>query len=330
MVSSKDVAKFAGVSQSTVSRVLNNPRLVDAKTFEKVTKAMKELNYRPNSIARSLVKQQTQSIALISGPLHNPFFVETTTSIVNYSKERGYNVNVHFENFGDNMAVYQDVLNQKVDGIILSSILYEDPIYEELIKSEVPFIMFNRKHKKNGHYVEMDNVQAGRIATEHLLSLNHRKIVWIGGPLSMTTFKGRFDGFKEVMLEKGIEVSDHNCKTTDTSKSDIKKVLQEVLAVKERPTAIFAATDSIAIYLIDLLIEKGYRVPDDISVIGVDNIALSQHNSFQLTTVGMEEEKDLGRIAIEHLIEIINEAPPDFINKTYKNKLYNRSTTKKI
>ena len=205
MPSSKDVAKLAGVSQSTVSRVLNTPEKVDRVKYEKVIEAMKELNYRPNSIARSLVKKQTKSIALISGPLHNPFFVETTTSIVNYSKLRGYNVNVHFENFGDNMSVYKDVLEREVDGIILSSILYNDPIFPELKKQNIPFIMFNRKHKEPGNYVEMDNIQAGRIATEHLIELNHQNIICIGGPSNMTTFQGRYEGFRQVMEENGHE-----------------------------------------------------------------------------------------------------------------------------
>src|SRR5699024_8697943 len=129
------------------------------------------------------VNRKTYSIALISGQLHNPFFAETTTSIVNTAKASQFNVNVHFENYGDNMSVYQDVLNQKVDGIILSSILYdEDDVYDELVKQNVPFIMFNRRHKGNGNYVEIDNVQAGRIGTEHLLDYNHKNIAWISGP----------------------------------------------------------------------------------------------------------------------------------------------------
>ncbi|UOQ91909.1 LacI family transcriptional regulator [Halobacillus shinanisalinarum] len=225
MTSSKDVAKHAGVSQSTVSRVLNTPEKVDRNKYEKVVQTMKELNYRPNSIARSLVKKQTKSIALISGPLHNPFFVETTTSIVNYSKQRGYNVNVHFENFGDNMSIYKDVLEREVDGIILSSILYDDPIFPELKKQNIPFIMFNRKHREPMNYVEMDNVQAGRIATEHLLGLNHQNIVYIGGPSTMTTFQGRYEGFRQVMEENDFEVTDHNARMTNTSEEAIREVM---------------------------------------------------------------------------------------------------------
>ncbi|SES94521.1 LacI family transcriptional regulator [Salinibacillus kushneri] len=334
MTSSKDVASYAGVSQTTVSRVLNSPEKVNQKTLNKVKRAMEELNYRPNSIARSLVNKKTRSIALLSGPLHNPFFVETTTSIVNYAKAKGFNINVHFENFGDNMSIYEDVLNHQVDGIILSSILYEDPVYKELQKLDIPFMMFNRKHREKGNYVEMDNFQAGRLATQHLINLNHKNIVWLGGPLTMSTFKGRYDGFKQVSNEYGMDVNDNHIFITDTSKQDIFEKTSHIMSRKHRPTAIFAGTDSIAIYVIDFLIQKGYRVPEDISVIGVDNVELSRHHSFQLTTVGIIDETNLGQIAIEKLIDLINlrEAynTSEFVQETVKTKLYNRSTTKLI
>ncbi|MFD2043026.1 LacI family DNA-binding transcriptional regulator [Ornithinibacillus salinisoli] len=333
MISSKDVARHAGVSQTTVSRVLNNPEKVNKDTLEKVNQAMKELNYRPNSIARSLVNKKTRSIALLSGPLHNPFFVETTTSIVNYAKEKGFNVNVHFENFGDNMSVYQDVLSHRVDGIILSSILYDDPIYEQLKQLDTPFIMFNRKHKQVGHYVEMDNVQAGRLATEHLIQLNHKDIVWLGGPLNMTTFQGRYEGFKQALEQKQYAINPDNIIITDTSKQAIFKEIGSILSRKNRPTAIFAATDSIAIYVIDFLIQKGYSIPNDISVIGVDNVELSRHHSFQLSTVGTVDDTNLGRIAIEYLVDLIDDKVPQkksFVQETLETRLFDRTTTKKI
>ncbi|MGY0692408.1 LacI family DNA-binding transcriptional regulator [Virgibacillus sp. FSP13] len=332
MVSSKDVASYAGISQTTVSRVLNTPDKVNKETYEKVLAAMKELNYRPNSIAQSLVNKKTGSIALLSGPLHNPFFVETTTSIVNYAKESGFNVNVHFENLGDNMSVYQDVLSHRVDGIILSSVLYDDPIYEQLNNLDVPFIMFNRKHKEPGHFVEMDNVQAGRLAADHLINLNHREIVWVGGPTNMTTFSGRLEGFKQSLIANNIAEDPRNIIITDTSKESIFEATESVMSRKERPTAIFAATDSIAIYIMDFLQQKGYGIPDDISVIGIDNVELSRHHSFQLSTVGIVDNKNLGRIAIENLVDLIDGEGdnPDFVQQTLETKLFSRITTKKL
>jgi DNA-binding LacI/PurR family transcriptional regulator len=330
MVSSKDVAKYAGVSQTTVSRVLNTPEKVKKKTRDKVLSAMREMNYRPNSVARSLVNKRTKSIALLSGPLHNPFFADSTTSIVNYAKEKGYNVNVHFENFSDNMEVYQDVFRNKVDGIILSTILYNDPIYEQLNGLNIPFVMFNRKHKENGHFVEMDNVQAGRLATEHLISLQHSNIVWVGGPQNMTTFHGRFEGFKQVMTENKLLFDQQNIIITDTSIESIFIEVEAIMSRKDRPTAIYAATDSIAIFIIDYLIQKGYEIPRDISVIGIDNVNISGHSSFQLSTIGITTDKSIGRIAVEDLINLIEETEPTnqtFIQRTIETKLLARKTT---
>lgn len=332
MVSSKEVAKEAQVSQTTVSRVMNNPEKVSPKTRKKVLEVIERLQYRPNSIARSLVNRKTYSIALLSGQLHNPFFAETTTSIVNFAKMSQFNVNVHFENFGDNVSVYQDVLNQQVDGIILSSILYHDDVYNELVKQNIPFIMFNRKHKNAGNFVEMDNVQAGKIGAQHLLNYNHYNIAWISGPLTMSTFYGRYKGFKQQLENSKVMVDDSNVLITDTSEEDISKQLLRLLAKKNRPTAIFAATDSIAIYVIDILQRQGYNVPEDISVIGIDNINLSKHSSFQLSTVGINQEKNLGQIAIEYLIDLIekNETSLGVIQETIETKLFDRGTVKEV
>ncbi|RNF39541.1 LacI family DNA-binding transcriptional regulator [Planococcus salinus] len=333
MVSSKDVAKRAGVSQTTVSRVLNTPEKVTDKTLEKVNKAMKELEYRPNLIARSLVKKKTHSIALLSGPLHNPFYVETTMSIVNYAKAHGFNVNVHFESNTDQLSVYEDVFKHQVDGIILSSILYEDPIYQELQQLNVPFIMFNRKHKEKGHYIEMDNAKAGRLATDHLLELNHRNIAWIGGPLVTSTFLARYTGYCEALENKGVPVRSENTVITDTGKAAVLEKTKELMARKNKPSAIFAATDSIAIYMMDWLLKNGYKIPEDVSIVSMDNVGWSHHHAFQLTTVGTVEQKNLGEIAIGHLIELIHqkergESGP-FIQQTLETRLFRRHTTKR-
>ncbi|MGP4073243.1 LacI family DNA-binding transcriptional regulator [Piscibacillus sp. B03] len=330
MVSSKDVAKLAGVSQSTVSRVLNTPEKVRTDKYDKVVKAMEELNYRPNAIARSLVKKQTKSIALISGPIHNPFFAETTTSIVNYCKSKGYNTNVHFEVFGDNSSIIKDVSEMQVDGIILSSILMDDKIYYDLKALNIPFVMFNRKHNEPGNYFEMDNILAGQQVTEHLLEINHQDIVWIGGPLNMSTFHGRYEGFRLSMKAHGLTVGTNNTFITDTSEQGIRDVVKDLMSKRHRPTAIFAATDSIAIFILDFLLEKGYRVPEDVSLIGIDNTKLSQHHSVQLTTVGTEQCINLGQVAIETLIDQIETGKFELTQKTYSTKLFNRSTTRAI
>jgi len=326
LVSSKDVAKFAGVSQTTVSRVLNTPELVKQKTIDKVTKAIDELNYVPNDIARSLVQQKTSMITLISGPLHNPFFVDTTTAIVNYVNAHAYKVNVYFGTEDNLDTIYNSVLETKADAIILSSILYDDPLFNKLEKLNIPFITFNRKHKENRSFVEIDNVKAGYLAAEHILSLGHKDICWIGGPQSMSTFYGRYKGFTTALDEVGIDVSSVPSYFTDTSKESIKLVLEEIVRLMNKPTAICAATDAIAIEMMNLCLEYGYNIPEDFSIIGIDNVELSKHNAINLTTVGIESEENLGLLAIERLFEIM-ENENACIRQTESVKLFLRKTT---
>lgn len=326
LVSSKDVAKYAGVSQTTVSRVLNTPELVKPKTIEKVMKAIDELNYVPNDIARSLVQKKTGIITLISGPLHNPFFVDTTTAIVNYVNARGYKVNVYFGTEDNLESIYNSVLETRADAIILSSMLYEDDLFFKLEKLGIPFIMYNRKHQENRHYVEIDNVKAGYIATNHILSLGHQDICWIGGSHEISTFYGRYKGFTNAIKDSAIDIKTVTSFFTNTNKDDIERVFEEILKLPTRPTAICAATDAIAIEILNLCLERGFQVPKDFNVIGIDNVELSKHHSIALTTVGIESEKSLGFIAIEKLFEVM-EGKSTCIQQTESVRLFPRNTT---
>ena len=327
VVSSIDVAKHAGVSQTTVSRVLNTPHLVKEKTYKKVMRAIDDLSYIPNGNARSLVRQKTGTIALISGPLSNPFFVDTTTSIVNYASQYGYKINVHFATDSNLEETYSSVFENKVDGIILSSILIEDPFYQRIVKSGIPFIFFNRKHESNRFFVEMDNEKAGELATNYLLGLGHKNIAWVGGPSNMSTFKGRYDGYLKAFRNSSIKLESENIfLTNNATNTELNRVFEQIEEMKNRPTAICAATDAIAISLLHCFISAGYRVPEDISIIGIDNVEISKHASINLTTIGITSPLGLGQLAIEKLIYMIEEK--DYLNVqiTKDVKLFERKT----
>lgn len=330
MVSSKDVAKKAGVSQTTVSRVLNTPELVKQPTIDKVMKAIDELNYIPNANARSLVQNKTNTIVLLSGPLHNPFFVDTTTAIVNYANTKGYRVNVQFVNDHNLSEAYATAIEQKADGIILSCILIEDPIFEKLESMNVPFITYNRKHKKNKHFVEIDNFKAGYLSAQHLIELGHRHIAWVSGPLTVSTFNNRYHGFLNALKDYKIKVPEEHIIHTDTSKDDVTIAFNRLMESNKAPTAICAGSDSLALYLIDDAVSKGMKIPEDLSIIGIDNVDISRHASIQLTTIGSISEENLGFIAIKNLIELIENKKNSCVKITESVKLFNRSTTLKI
>lgn len=330
MVSSKDVAKHAGVSQTTVSRVLNTPELVKKPTLDKVMKAIKELNYIPNAQARSLVQNKTNTIALLSGPLHNPFFVDTTTAIINYANKMGYRVNVQFVNDRKLNEAYSTAFEHKIDGMILSCILIDDPIFDKLKQMDIPFITYNRKHKNNENFVEIDNFEAGYLSAKHIIELGHKTIAWVGGTLTVSTFNNRYLGFLQAMKDYKMPLSEQYIINTDTSKQDISRAFQQLMNLEQPPTAICAGADSLALNVIDDAVKANISVPDDLSIIGIDNVDLSQHGLIQLTTVGSISKENLGYLAIRELIEMIENKKNYCIKITESVKIFNRRTTKKM
>lgn len=183
--------------------------------------------------------------------------------------------------------------------------LYQDELFFKLEKRGIPFIMFNRKHQENRHFVEIDNVHAGYLAANHLLSLGHQSLCWIGGPHQMSTFYGRYQGFVQALKQHGIDDKTVPTFFTNTNKDEIERAFEELLKLDRRPTAICAATDAIAIEILNLCLERGFKVPSDFNVMGIDNVELSKHHSIALTTVGLTSEENLGFIAIEKLFEVM-------------------------
>lgn len=326
MVSSKDVAKMAGVSQSTVSRVINNPESVSKLKRDKVERVMKELNYIPNSVARSLISNKTNQISLISGTLNNPFFVEATRTIVNAAYKKGFTVNVFFEEDVNKEELYKLAFSQKSEGIILSSMYYDSQYFEDLLRLNVPYIMFNRRHKNGGNFVEIDNYQAGYIGTEYLVSKGHSNIYFFSGELEKSTFLGRFNGFKQALMDYGIPYSDEMVSITKQRPDLIEDELGRVMTLKNRPAAIFAATDMIAMTIIDCLQRRGLKIPEDIAVIGIDNTETLKHSSLNLTSIGPVEGNHLSSIAIEQLLTMIETGVQKEYQQTIPCKLYERGT----
>jgi DNA-binding LacI/PurR family transcriptional regulator len=330
MTSSKDVAKRAGVSQSTVSRVLNEPSKVNPDLVRKVKQAMGELNYRPNSIARSLVNRKTNTIALVSGPLHNSFFAETITTIVCYARSQGYKVNVHIEQDRYDTAINEEILMEQVDGILASNILLEDPSYKKISSMGVPFVMLNRYHKNADYYVVMDNYHAGELAAQHLIDLGHRNVGWIGGNLQASTFHGRYHGYKDVLIQNGLTINDEFFRVTDTSQKEVIAAVESMLSYRKRPTALFAATDSMAITIMDYLDSKGYLIPDDISLIGLDDLEMSSHSRIQLTTVRVKGHEPIGLASIKMLLDLIEKGTTPNSKIVLPAELVIRKTTSKL
>ncbi|MDW7674039.1 MAG: LacI family DNA-binding transcriptional regulator [Bacillota bacterium] len=329
MTSSKDVAKMAGVSQATVSRVMNNPESVKPETRKKVQDAMAKLRYQPNLIARSLVTKSSRTIALISGTLKNDFFVETTDTIVNIAASRGYSTMVYFEGGAKLQDILNSIIGYKVDGVLLSSIKLDDPFFKEIEASGIPYMLFNRRPHSGGNYVVLDNQLAGEMLARHLLELGHRRIAYISGEINISTFYERKIGFEKAMgLAKIAIDKDLVHFKENTSATEIEKLTSKLMNLPNPPTAIICATDEMALNCMNTIMAMGFGIPNDVSVAGIDDITISSHQAIQLTSVGQHKFK-MGEIAVEQLIEMIEQG--DIYQKpkqiVFSPELFIRQTT---
>ncbi|GIQ69790.1 LacI family DNA-binding transcriptional regulator [Xylanibacillus composti] len=304
IVSSKDVAKLAGCSQSTVSRVLNRPETVHPDKREKVLQAIEALQYKPNIAARSLVAKRTNTIALISGTLRNDYFAESTDRIVEYASKHGYRTMVYFESEGSLGDILAQIKSYKVDGILISCMKLDDPHYEAFAASGIPCIWFNRRHRRGGHYVSMDNVLAAKMLTRHLLDLGHRRIAYLSGPLDISTLYERWTGFEAVMREASVPVRESYVHILEPNDQAVQKLTWKLMHQPEPPTAIVCGNDELAIASMDALLSMGLRIPADVSIAGFDDIRMSGHQAIQLTSVG-QHRFDMGEVAAEHLMMLI-------------------------
>lgn len=329
MVSTTDVAKHAGVSQTTVSRVLNKPDQVKKDTYDKVMAAVNELKYLTTEKEEAVpTAEKTQTISLIAGPLDDPIFIGAAPSIISHAKQRGYQVNVHFVTKDNEPETFDAVLSSKADGIILTSVILDKVNHERLVQSNIPFILLNSSYPDSQHSIGLNNVEAGYLAASHLLDGLHQEIAWVGGPLNNPTYKDRLLGFIQALQEDKSKVRKKRLVITDTDKASLYEAFKDLQGLKKKPTAIVAATDEIAIQLLDFYQEGGYQIPGDVSIIGIGNSEIGQHAALGLTSVGMSDSlANLGQEAVKRLFDILTLDQNEAFNVNRDVLLYERKTT---
>ncbi|MCM3743873.1 LacI family transcriptional regulator [Sporosarcina luteola] len=302
MASIRDVAKYASVSVATVSRVLNDKGYVGAETRKKVEAAIADLNYRPNEVARSLFKKQSKTIGLILPDIMNPFFPELARAIEDTASKLGYTVILCNSDEDEEKAQrYIDVLLQKyVDGIIISS----NTILEKTIRElNIPVVCIDREISKEIPTIVVDNKKGARMATRFLKEKGRRKIAHIRGPMDIVNANERCEGYREVVsgeqwFKESYIVNGNYRMETAT------EVVLELLRQHPEIDGIFAANDTMAIGAIKAAYQHGLKVPEEISIIGFDGIALGKASIPELTTIEQPLYK-LGQTAAKVLIKLI-------------------------
>ncbi|MGI6284384.1 LacI family DNA-binding transcriptional regulator [Neomoorella humiferrea] len=323
MVTIKDVAKHAGVSVTTVSRVLNNSRHpISPETRERVLAAIKELGFYPNAMARSLQLHETKTIGLILPDIANPYYPGIVRGVEDVAHEKGYTVILcNTDRSRERTKAYLRVLREKrVDGVIFTGGgAVEDASREHFFDhGQIATVVIGR-HKADLPAVQVDNVQSAQEAVEHLIKLGHRRIATITGPAVSTTARDRLEGYRRAMEAEGIAIESAWIVEGDFEfNSGYQAVGKLPLQGPEKITAIFAHNDLMAIGAIKALQEKGLKVPEDVAVVGFDNIPLASFITPALSTVAVPVY-DLGVTAMRVLAELLagRKVPPVTVLATH-------------
>lgn len=310
-----DIAKEAKVSVATVSRVLNGTAPVRASTRAKIEAIMHKHQFQPNALARSLSKRETGIIGVILPDITNPFFPEVFSGIVQEGQETGYTFFLcdtmgHYEKESEFLNIMQE---KRVDGILFMGgrINLNDcdgALVQEVVEhaNKIPLVLVNGNLKHTDlTRVATDEYEGTTLAVRHLLELGHTKIGFIGGQSHMATTLVKLRAYRKCMREAGLPIRDEWVLPEDFSVDAGIRQMQRLLALPERPTAVCCVNDFTAIGAMKTALEQGLRVPDDISIVGFDDIVLAHHFVPELTTVS-QQAHELGRTAVSVLRRLIN------------------------
>lgn len=306
----KDIARKAGVSRSTVSRVINNHPNVSKAARQRVTQIIEDTGFHPNVAARSLAMRRTRMLGLVlprsmSSFFTDPYFPHLTQGIAKACNEEDYTLGLFLVSTPeDEQKIFSRVLRKGLlDGILLQSGELGDQLIDDLLKSEIPLVIAGRPFDTEGvSYIDIDNVKAAHQAVTHLINLGHKRIGTIAGAPDNTVSFDRLNGYKQALQDAGMELDETLIVKGDYSEVCGYDSMQKLLPA--RPDAVFAASDAMAIGAIRAVQEAGLNVPDDIAFVGFDDLPLATMPNIQLTTV-RQPVFEFGFTAIEMLIETI-------------------------
>lgn len=305
-----DVAREAGVSIATVSKVLNNNGRISDKTRKKVHLIMEQLNYQPSMVASALTSQRTGTIGLMIPDIANPFFAEAARFFEDYAQQAGSDLIICSTDRDDEKAArYISLLQRKrVDGLIIASHVGNPELIHRLLENKVPTVLFSADIRLlDCNSITVDDYKGGYIATEYLLALGHRRLGIISDNLPGSRY--REQGFLDALEAHGVSLDhpDHMVQTSATLENG-RKVAHRMLGEEagQRPTAIFACNDLLAIGVLQEAREAGLNVPEDLSVIGFDNTMLADICHPSLSSIA-QPLRDMTEQAMQLLNESIDD-----------------------
>lgn len=334
-VTSQDVANYAGVSRTTVSLVLNNVKdaHIREETRQRVLQAARELDYHPHAGARRLVLGRSQVIGFVER--HSPyqdfadaFMAEVLRGLHEAARHRQYHVlyDPLASREEDGNDFMQLIRERHADGIVLSGPRYDDRQLYELERGQFPVVLQGRLPGSQLPWVDVDNAGGARLATEHLLALGHRRIGLItNGPLLYTAAAERRSGFLMALQESGLDADPDLIQVGEFSSKSGYQAMQRILRVDPRPSAVFVASDTVAIGAIEAARQQQLNLPADLAIVGFDDIPWSAYLNPPLTTVHLPAHR-LGWNAGQLLIRMLNQEPIDDASLLLETRLIVRSS----
>lgn len=310
----RDIAKKSQVSIATVSRVLgNSPEFrVNPDTKARIIQAAQELDYRPNSIARSLRVSKTFTLGLFIPSIGNPVFPEIVQGVEDAAAEAGYTVVIsHLTPQAIKEKTYLRWLQEnRVDGLIIATAMINDEIIGDLENHDFPFVLVNRRAAASGNYVINDDTAGAKMAVEHLIGLGHQRIAHLAGPLMFDTAVRRLQGYRQALAESGISYDGGLVEETDWMNwTDGRETMARILLRDPKPTAVFAGNMMSAIGAMASIREAGLRIPEDISIISLHDAPLAEIMEPPLSVVKMPLY-EMGRQASKWIICALEDQAP--------------------
>ncbi|AHG82810.1 Alanine racemase [Bibersteinia trehalosi USDA-ARS-USMARC-188] len=309
MATMKDIARIAKVSLSTVSHVVNGSRFVSPEITERVQQVIRELDYQPSLLARSLKIKETNTIGMIVTASNNPFFAEVVRHVERYCERHDYHlILVNSDNQSCNLARHlARLLRKQVDGLLLMCAEPQDFEPELFAKVSLPIVVIDWwQQPLNADIIHENSEFGGYLATKALIEAGYRDIAVITGELSKPLAFNRLQGYKRAILEQNLQIHPEWIIESHFHYDGGVDAMRKLLALAHRPRAVFATSDSIAIGAYQAIWQAGLRIPQDIAIIGYDNIELAQYLAPPLSSIHQPKAR-LAKAAVERLIARIQE-----------------------
>lgn len=304
----KELAKITGLSVSTLSRVINDHPDVASQTRRRVKKIIEKFGYTPNLLAKDLRLQSTKTIGVVISDISNPFFASVVKGIENTARQRKYHIILCESTEQDKLELEEEsietLLKKRVAGLLLTPA--HEKVMDILAKKGrgIPFVLMSRHFVKTPtNYVVSDDTLGSYLATEHLIKKGHRKILYLNGSSRLSDARDRLVGYKKALLEKGISFDEGLVKTVPgINMEEAYNAVKRILAKKVDFTAIFCFADYLAMGAMKAIHGAGLRIPDDIAVVGYDDVEVASILEPPLTTI-YTPKYQLGKKAVEILLD---------------------------